>query len=216
MTTGVAAADWRATAAALHEVADRLAPEAPEAEERLRGRTGVVMGESLRRAVRSLRDDAEDAAAGGAALADVAAALEEARLDPSPEARHRLAVRMREATRVMRRIHGPTPPPARHGGATAGVSTTAATPMAADGHLTAGAAVGAALGAGLLTASAVRSRIPVNGGPERPRPGPAGSVAPAGRGRVRRDRRSRNRHALPAGTDEERADEDRGGPAVLA
>jgi hypothetical protein len=217
MTTDVvaAAADWRATAAALHEVADRLVALAPEAA-RLRGRTGAVTAEALERTVRSLRHDADDAAAGGAALADVAAALDDVRRDPSPEARHRLAGRLHEATRVMRRIHGPTPPTSHRPQVTTGATTAQRAVTASGGHAATAAGVGAALVAGLLTATGPGARIPVNGAAERPPAGPVGTMVPAGRGRSRRDVRSRSRHALPAGTEEEWADEEvRGGPAVL-
>ena len=210
---------WAATAAALHEAADRLAAQAPEVEERLRGRTGVVTAAALWRAVRALRADAEDAADGGAALADVAAALEEARLDPTDRARKHLALRMQEATRVMRRIHGPTTPPRPHqavgASATAIAAATAIGVETAEGGQVRAGDVAATLGGGLLTARAVGAVRPRGTeGTAAPARAP-GTTIPAGHGRSGCDRGSRDRRAHAAGIEEHWTDDDGAGPAVL-
>ena len=212
-----AAQDWSATAEALLDVADRLAAQLPEVEERMHGRTGVVTGRSLRRAVVTLRADAADAAAGGAALADVAEALREVRLDPSDASRHRLASRMREAARVMRRIHEPTPPRDRSRAVTAalpvsGSASSAPASMSPDR----GSRPGAVASAGLLTAGVARAVGAVVGSTGVPGAASGGSPIPAGRGRSHRDRRSRDRRTTPAGLDAEGWADDEGvGPAVL-
>ncbi len=214
-----AARRWAATAAALHEAADRLAAQAPEVEERLRGRTGVVTAAALWRAVRALRADAEDAADGGAALADVAAALEEARLDPTDRARRHLAAadaggdpgdaadprpdhspapaprgrRVRRRRRQRRRSASRPPRAGRCGRATSPPrSARGSSPPAPPAPSDRDGTEG----------TAAPARAP-------------GATIPAGHGRSGRDRGSRDRRGHAAGIEEHWTDDDGAGPAVL-
>jgi hypothetical protein len=215
-----AAREWTASAEGLRDVADRLAGQAPEAEARLRGRTGADAGTALRRAERALRADADDTAAGGEALAEVAAALHAVRVDPGRATRDRLATAVREAIEVMRGIHADPAPPPHHRRPDVDLHGTAVAVarLPSLGAPTVAPAVTAAVITAATLAGAARSVRTTGAGavPPSPRPLTPGAPNPAPRGRGSRDARSRTRRPPVAGFGEwDDVVEDDAGPAVL-